>query len=213
MNLFKQVALAALVSSVIVPAVYAETAFYGGASYGQADNTKGPCKKADDIIKCDKDDKGFKIVAGIQAFDFLAFELDYLDLGESKFELDSYNYKGIPVDLSNGKTTYKGWGLTLVPSIKIIDNLKAFGRFGFINSTVETETYVSPVPNSPYQFPEFKDSPNDTDMSGRWGVGLQYDINEQFAVRVEYEELRDLGNKETGEVDNDFTSAGLIYKF
>jgi opacity protein-like surface antigen len=213
MTLIKHLAIAALASVIIVPTVSAEGSFYGGISYGNAKNSKGPCNKAEEKIKCDKEDNGFKIVAGIQAFDFLAFELDYLDLGESNFTLRGYPYQGIPTNLDNGKTTYEGWGASIVPSIKIIDNLKAFGRLGFINSTVETKTDVSPVDNSPVQFADFKSSSRDTDMSGRWGVGLQYDINEQFAVRIEYEELRDLGNDETGEVDDDFTSAGVIYKF
>jgi opacity protein-like surface antigen len=212
MTLIKHLAIAALASAIIIPSASAETNFYGGASYGNAKNDKGPCKKATEILECDKEDNGFKIVAGIQAFDFLAFELDYLDLGESTFDLNNYAYSLGPVDLRNGKTTYEGWGASIVPSIKVIDNLKVFGRIGFINSTVETKTDVSSVAGSPQSF-EFTDSSRDTDMSGRWGVGLQYDINEQFAVRVEYEELRDLGNDETGEVDDDFTSAGVIYKF
>jgi opacity protein-like surface antigen len=212
MTLIKHLAIAALASAIIIPSASAEGGFYGGASYGNAKNNKSQCNKAEETLSCDKEDKGFKIVGGYQLMDNLAIELDYLDLGESTFDLNGYPFASGTFNLRNGKTTYKGWGGSLVPSIKIIDNLKAFARVGFINTEVETKTDV--YLDSTTSVFLAKDNSSNRDMSTRWGVGLQYDINEHFAIRAEYEKLPNLGDsRTTGEVDDEFTSAGVIYKF
>jgi opacity protein-like surface antigen len=212
MTLIKHLATAALVSAITIPSASAESGFYSGASYGNAKNDKGPCNKAGAILNCDKEDNGLKILIGYQSLENLAIEFDYLDLGESKFDLNNYPFGLGSFNLRNGKTTYNGWGASLVPRIKIIDNLHVFARVGFIVAEVETKTDVLLASDTPVFLA--KDTSKDEDASGRWGVGLQYDLAEHFAIRVEYEEFRDIGDsKTTGQVDNEFTSVGVIYKF
>ena len=209
MDFIKKATMATVFATLISPVAMADSPFYIGASAGEADNTDSACKGL--VDKCDKKDTGLKIFAGYEFTDNIAFELDYFDLGETKFQLRDYPFQNTLVDLDNGKTTYDGWGVSVVPSIDVAKNLKIFGRIGFVNSTVETKTTITAVNGNP--IPDTPDKRRSRDMSGRFGAGIQYDLNDQFAVRAEFEKLQNLGDDETGEVDTHFLTAGIVYKF
>jgi OOP family OmpA-OmpF porin len=210
MDLFKNTTLATTFATLLCSAAVADSPFYIGASAGEADNTDSACEGI--VDKCDKKDTGFKVFAGYEFTENIAFELDYFDLGETNFKLRDYPFQGQLVDLDNGETTYDGWGFSVVPKIEVAHSLFIFGRVGFVNSTVETKTIVSPAAGGPF-FPDTPDKRRSRDMSGRFGAGIQYDLTPEFAVRAEYEKLQNLGDDETGEVDTDFLTASIVYKF
>jgi hypothetical protein len=47
----------------------------------------------------------------------------------------------------------------------------------------------------------------------RYGLGLQYDLSARATVRAEWERLVGVGSGQTGEVDLDVYSVGLILRF
>lgn len=140
-------------------ALAADNGFYVGAGIGQAG-----VDARDDVtgLEIDDEDNGFKAIAGFRPLDFLAFEVNYVDLGNPKDD-----FGGVAVELET--TGLDGFvvGLIALPLVDI------YGKVGFILWDAELSS------------PGFG-SVDDSGEDLAYGAGVQVHFG-SAAVRAEYE--------------------------
>lgn len=205
--------LVALVAINIPFAVADDSGWYAGGNVGQSrakiddakitSNLLGAGFTTTSIIDEDQD-TGYKIFGGYQYNKYFALEGGYFDLG--KFGFTSTTAAPSAGTLS-GNIKLRGLNLDAVGTLPITDKFSAFGRVGV--SYVEakdnfTSTGLVPALADP--------NPSKNAANYKFGLGLQYALNESVAVRAEAERYRvddAVGNK--GDID--LYSVGLIYRF
>ena len=165
----------------------------------------------------DRSDTAYKIAVGLQANQYVAIELQYIDLGEA-------NYKGNASDgvLSFSeklKTDTSGFGANLVGTYPIEDfTLFAKAGYHYLKTKGSYKYDESFTGLSPYSESESKTVRNWTPS---FGVGASYNITQELAVVAEYERYKGVadkkvtidGDKFSFKHDIDFASIGLRYNF
>lgn len=138
----------------------------------------------------DDTDNGAKIFTGYFFNRHVGAELSYLDLG--KF---AGSFNGVTTQ----ETEVTAYDLTLVGSLPLPSGFALFGKIGAARWNVDTRTAASV-------------SKSGTGLS--IGAGAQYDFGARFGVRVEWEQLADVGDRDvTGQSDVRFVSASALYRF
>jgi OmpA-OmpF porin, OOP family len=175
MNLKITAAISALVLAAAIPAAYAQeqeevSGFYVGGGVGQfnagIDNVDDVDATVDDW---EDDDTAYKFFAGYRLNRFLAFELDYVNLGEPSGNV----VPGFNVDAS-----VDGFAPYVVGTLPLGPYFEAYGRLGyyFYDATVgRTDTLDNRV--------EFDEESQDL----VWGAGIGANIGEKLNLRFEYE--------------------------
>lgn len=203
--------------AITVPLLFAspfalaqDTGFYGGMSFGQSqghisrvDVSQTPQAHGFTVNIRDKSDRdnAWKILAGYDFNRLLAAEFSYFDLG-------SYDFGAtlVPAQNLNGKAGMTGFGLDLVATVPITENLSGLLRGGLARTSVKQSFSTSTA--SPNGFVNRTD--RDTRVKG--GVGLEYAITDAFSVRTELEYHRLPENQITRSRSN-FASVGVVYRF
>lgn len=138
----------------------------------------------------DDKDSGAKLFAGYSFNRHVGAELSYLDLGE---------FTGSFNGVTTQRTEVTAYDLALVGSLPVRAGLSLLGKVGAARWNVDARTAA------------------DVSRSGTGlsvGVGAQYDFNARFGVRVEWERLADVGDRDaTGQSDFRFVSASALYRF
>lgn len=168
----------------------------------------------------DKQDAAWKITAGYQALPWLAVELDYVNLGEYRTH---FVFDGFGRFVRDGQYELDGWNISAVFSQQVDEKVSINGRLGVFTSNYK---YSETGQN----FPAFTPSPispthsfvaRDLKKSAlSYGLGAHYKINNNLAVRVDWDRYTKIGNpianneEGNGKFDNvDFISLGVIYRF
>jgi OmpA-OmpF porin, OOP family len=200
-------ALAALSSPL---AIAQDAGWYGGANVGRSLATIDDARITSGLLSnslatssiADRDrSHGFKIFGGYQINPNFSIEGGYFDLG--KF---GYTATTVPAGTLNGDIKVKGLNLDLVGTVPVTDKFSAFGRAGLNYAQAKdsfTSTGAVRVTNA---------NPSKSGTNYKFGLGVQYAINDALAVRGEAERYRvndAVGNK--GHID--LLSVGLIYRF
>ena len=140
-------------------------------------------------ISCDDKDTSWKIGGGIQFNKYIAAELEYHDYGRA--EVKALGSKG-------GYDTHS-FGVHILPHLPITEELSAFVRVGFVRAGMKGTGLID---GSEYT------------TTSSYGIGAKYDINSQFAVRLEYSEIRNIGSDDKmGEDDLSYIGVSGLYKF
>lgn len=199
-------------SDVIDPN-WADSAWYAGAGLGQGrakidDKRIARSLTANgaslDAFTTDQRDLGYKVFIGKKFNRYFAIEGGYFDLGKFGFQA---NTSGNGSGVLRGETTFRGVNLDLIGHLPLTERLSALARIGgqYGRSTAQfsgnrLNAVTAPNPEKEEKF------------QAKVGLGLQYQINDAWAVRGEVERyrLRDpLGNR--GEMD--LASVSLIRAF
>jgi opacity protein-like surface antigen len=172
MNVKIASALAALSVAAATPAAFADenAGFYLGGGVGQFNAQIDDVDEVDDTIEgWDEDDTAYKLFAGFRLNQFLAFELDYINLGEPS---------GAVVPGFNVDASVDGFAPYVVGTIPLGDWFEVYGRLGyyFYDATVGVEDGV----NGRLEFDEESE-----DLV--WGGGIGANIGERLNLRLEYE--------------------------
>jgi len=140
--------------------------------------------------------KGF---VGWRLHKYFGIEGGYYYLGKL-----TQDYSGVS---GTGTVTNKlnAWVFDAIGYLPLTPNVSAYARAGAVSGEIETETLGAVPPNL---FPVSTRRTNFT-----WGVGGQFDINETWGVRAEYEYLGKFGNNGTGQMRPHLWSASAILKF
>ena len=176
MNLNVKLAAAlAAVSMVAVPAAFAQqqeevSGFYVGAGAGQFNAHIDDVSDVDATVdEWDEDDTAYKVFAGYRLNRFLAFELDYVNLGEPS---------GNVVPGFNVDSSVDGFAPYVVGTLPLGPYFELYGRAGyyFYDATRGvTDTLDNRV--------EFDEESEDF----VYGAGVGANIGEKFNLRFEYE--------------------------
>ncbi len=177
MNKLKLTAALAAVSLAVVPAAFAQeqeevSGFYIGGGAGQFNAHIDDVDDVDATVDdWDEDDTAYKFFAGYRLNRFLAFELDYVNLGEPS---------GNVVPGFNVDSSVDGFAPYVVGTIPLGQFFEVYGRAGyyFYDATRGvTDTLDNRV--------EFDEESEDF----VYGAGVGANIGEKFNVRFEYEKF------------------------
>ena len=176
MNLKLAAALAAL-SAALASAAYAQeqqevSGFYAGGGIGQFSAGIDDVDDVDETVQgWDEDDTAYKIFAGWRMNRFLAFELDYINLGDPS---------GAVVPGRNVDASVDGFAPYVVGTMPLGPYFEVYGRLGyyFYDATRGVEEEL----DTRVQFDEESE-----DLV--YGAGIGANIGEKFNVRFEYEKF------------------------
>jgi OOP family OmpA-OmpF porin len=233
---FGLLAALALVSG---PVMAADAGFYVGGSLGQS---SFDLKKSDadgfmveafalageelgidvaydiESSKLDDSDTAFSFFVGYRFMPYLAVEAAWLDLGEAKY--NSFGEvtadDGTEVLVADAETALNwnssGPVLSALAIWPISEQWEVFGRLGAYFADTEIDfTLTIPDPTEPFAA-SASESESTTEFI--WGLGVDFIFLDNFAARLEYQMIPDLGDKNTtGEADADLINLGLLYKF
>jgi hypothetical protein len=175
MNLKLAAALGAVMSGAMVSGAHAQgqeevSGIYVGGGVGQFNAGIDDVDQIDDTIDSWKDDDtAYKFFGGYRLNPFLAFEVDYINLGKPS---------GAAVPGFNVDASVDGFAPYVVGTIPLGKYFEAFGRLGyyFYDAKVGREDTL----NGRVEFDE-----ESKDLV--WGGGLGANVGEKFNVRLEYE--------------------------
>ena len=174
----------------------ADTGWYVGVSVGQsqaADICEG-------IPGCDDKDTAYKIFGGYQVNRNFAIEAGYTDLGKAKINLTG------PGGFVNAEFKANAWEVVGVGILPVADRFSLFGKIGLYRGELEGTLSSNVLGTTPL-------TGKDTNTDLTFGVGLKFDITNNFALRGEWQRYSSLGGSEVGETDVDVLSIGVAFKF
>jgi hypothetical protein len=156
----------------------AEPGWYVGAAYADVSSDINEFADGMDAHTV-RDDRGFKLIGGYQAFEWLAFEADYADLGNAVGNAD---IACIPEEQCGGEFDMeaRAWSIAALASFAV-GPVDLFARVGL--SSWETKVTF------PWTPPGMSAEMNGTDPA--YGIGIRANFR-AMAFRLEFER-QDLG--------------------
>lgn len=192
-------------------AAAAEPGWYVGGNIGQAnadmDNNGIVASRLAEGFNTNRltkhdSDTAFKIFTGYQLSDYVALEGGYFDLGE-------YSYKAFqnrPFGAFTADTKVRGLNFDLVGFLPMGERLSAFARIGVARyEAISSYRGYGDADVAPF-------GEDDDDMSPKMGLGLQYDLTPNVAMRIEAERY-DVKHDMFRDRDVDMYSLGVVYRF
>ena len=173
MNLKIAAVIAALAVAATAPAAYAQdedAGFYLGGGVGQFNAQIDDVDEVDSTVdEWDEDDTAYKFFAGYRLNRFLAFELDYINLGEPSGDV----IPGFNVDAS-----VDGFAPYVVGTLPLGQWFEVYGRLGyfFYDATLGVEDGLGGRAEFDEESEELV-----------YGAGIGANIGERLNVRFEYE--------------------------
>ncbi len=226
----RKAALALASFAVLATPALAQSPWYGGLAVGQS-KTDGElvANRNSTVVggtvtasAFDDKDSGFRVFGGYRFLPWLALELNYADIGQSRLRTDvqtidaPFNAGAVVLDRK-----ISGFGADLVLSAPLGNRASIHGRVGAVQSRLEAEARLSGFIN--FTSGNTADRQRTTTVNEtvtRFGVGGEYMFTPRAGIRVEWERWLDVGKKfeiggqgTTGEADTDFYSVGLVYRF
>jgi OOP family OmpA-OmpF porin len=175
MNVKIAAVLATLVVAAAAPAAYAQdenSGWYLGGGVGQFNAQIDDIDDVDATVDdWDEDDTAYKFFGGYRLNNFLAFELDYINLGEPS---------GAVVPGRNVDASIDGFAPYVVGTIPLGQWFEVYGRLGyyFYDATVGVEDELD-------NRVEFDEESEDL----VYGAGIGANIGERLNLRFEYEKF------------------------
>jgi OOP family OmpA-OmpF porin len=198
-------------TAIASPLIQADdSGWYIGGNVGESDATIDNERIAENLLEGgfattafdeNDSDTGYKLFWGYQFNRYFALEGGYFDLGEFDFTATTF-----PVGTLNGNLDIKGVNVDLVGFLPFTDKFSAFGRVGVNHAETESSFSGTGAVNV------INPNASEREANLKLGAGLQYDFNDNWAMRLETERYRindTVGNK--GDVD--LVSLGVIYRF
>lgn len=183
-------ALATLTTLSFAPAVLAEeSGFNVGFDYGRTEAKK----YCDHITNCSDSDKGPKIEIGYDFNKNWGVELGYTSFGTI---FDS-NEDSLSLSQKSNAVT-----LSVLGTVPINEWFGIYGRAGYARYDTNNTGEVNGV--------AVKDETGNTPF---WGAGVKFNINEQFALRLEYQNYSDLSDQPGRSDDVQGLFGGVTYRF
>lgn len=187
--------IAALV--VALPAAAQEsplTGFYAGGSLGRAE-AKDACGGIGGGVSCDDKDTAWKIFGGYRFHPNIAAEVAYTDLGE--------------ITASGGgeraSIESKAFELTALGMLPLSPASSLYAKAGIYRGEAEGQFSSGLLGGG---------SAKETNTDLTFGVGAQFDLARNIALRGEWQRYRDFGGGDVGgESDVDVLSIGALFKF
>lgn len=201
----------AILAVIASPSAIADEAgWYVGANFGRSAATIDDERITSSLLSRgftttaiidDDRDTGYKVFGGYRFNRNFALEGGYFNLGQF-----GYTATTLPTGTLTGEIKLQGLNLDLVGIVPITEKFSAFARAG-VNSAEAKDTFTGTGSVN-----VLDPNPSKRDTNYKFGLGLQYDFTESFAMRAEVERYRiddAVGNK--GDID--LALLGLVYRF
>jgi OOP family OmpA-OmpF porin len=131
-----------------------------------------------DVKEIDESDSAYKLFGGWTANEYFGLEVAFVDLGSYPTFFGMADAYGVAFDV--------------VGYLPLGNNFNLMGKLGIFSWTVDVD---------------FLNATDDgTDLT--YGLGVQYDFNNRFSIRGEWEEFTDVSGS-----DISLLSAGVLYTF
>ena len=196
----------------------ADSGWFGGLSLGQAkvsiDNSgTAPAGVTFSHTK-DEKDTAYKVFGGYQFNKNFAVEGGYADFGNHSLTV-SITAPTIADGSIKGSAEASGFNVDAVGIIPLQSGFSLFGKVGAVYTTTKGSYTGSGAYTSAVLATAFGDlNPKSSEWNLKWGVGAKYDFTNNMALRVEYERINNVGDKnKVGESDVDMWSLGLVVRF
>lgn len=171
----------------------------------------------------DDHDAAYRFMVGYQINAYWGVEASYADLGTASVAGSANGYYrpncGSQICLPLvGLTSFgyqasyrdRGPGLAFTGTYPINKQWSVFARLGIIDARVRLDMQTSPSADiSPIPLGENRSS---TNWSTTFGLGVNYMLNNRWAVRLDWDRYADLGNRSrTGSNSVNLASIGVVY--
>lgn len=218
MTLHRSIAAVALACALVPAAAHARPAlpaggeWYLGLTVGSSNVGDTPdvvplAGTSAGVLVSDERDPGVKALAGYRFNRHLAIEGGYAWLGQFQFS----NQASTPAaGALTADTRVIGLFLDAVGLLPLGRGVTALAKVGVVGSELRTVRTVTGAvtPAAGLSTTAYADEAN-----LKYGLGLQIDLGARAAVRAEWERFVGLGSAQTGEVDLDVYSIGLMLRF
>ncbi len=159
------------------------------------------------VLVSDERDPGVKALAGYRFNRHFAIEGGYAWLGEFQFS----NQASAPAaGAQTAQSRVIGLFVDAVGLLPVGWGFTALAKLGVVGSEVRT---LRTVTGQATPAPGLSTTAYADEANLKYGLGLQYDLGSRAAVRAEWERFVGLGSGQTGEVDLDVYSIGLMLRF
>lgn len=180
----------------------ADEGLYAGIAYGSV-NTEADSRNLTETISADIDHDTFMLQAGYKFNPYLAVEARvWYAVGDSDLDF-SYTDSEFPQDNESGSESIGDdsnvWGIYLKPMYPVSEAFDVYALLGYALVELDLEGFNSADEG---QF--------------QWGLGASYDVNNNFAVFVDYVAMYDDDQKIDyipGDATIDSWNFGVTYKF
>ena len=141
----------------------------------------------------DKNSLGLKVFGGYMFNEYFSVEGGYFNLGR-------FSYEAVPAtDPVTGEYKIQGANLDLLLTLPLEEVFSATARFGLLYSHC-TESY------------SHTETLTKNSMGFKYGLGFQYDFDEEWALRGEFENYH-IEEPSEGGANIQLISIGLVYRF
>jgi len=144
-------------------------------------------------VSCEDTDTSFKVFGGAKINKNFAVEGSYIDFGElvAKDNFDSFTAE------------ITGFNISAVGIIPVSDSVDIFGKVGMLFWDLKLALSGT-----------FNDSLSEDGNDISFGFGANFDVNDTFAIRAEFEKFNSIGKESTTEESSvALLSLGAVFKF
>ncbi|MCG5499908.1 outer membrane beta-barrel protein [Ectothiorhodospira lacustris] len=149
----------------------------------------------------DESDVGYKLFAGYQFHPYLALEAGYFDLGQF-----DYRATTVPAGTQSGKLEFRGVNVDLVGMLPFSERAAVFARVGVHRGKAKVAFAGTGAVGV------LDPDASETDTNYKFGIGFQYTVTDNLALRLEAERYR-IDDAVGNDSDLDLFSAGLVFRF
>jgi hypothetical protein len=156
------------------------------------------------------DDRDFSYGAfiGYRFLPYLAAEVSYLGLGTSKYDADVTGPDLVEPVAVTGKFLSDGPALSVLGIWPIGRSWDLYARGGIFFASTTFDVRASTTDLS------IRDSSARNTQEFLWGIGAGYHVDTHWAVRLDFQEITNVGDPDvTGEANVDRLAFGFVYSF
>ena len=158
---------------------------------------------------CSEKSTVFRLGYGYHFTPTWGVELSYGDFGQAKSNGMMATPPGVP---GSGQIPYDwtwdavGWEVAATGALHFGDSISMVGKLGYVLATVGQEAIITTSTNEIWHAVTHENS-----HGFSAGIGAQYDLNRDYALRIQYENFGKLGS--TSKIKVSATSLGFLLKF
>lgn len=154
----------------------------------------------------DDSDTGFGIGGGLRVNEHFAFEFAYVDLGTFSYRASGTVSDGVDQFATDAtlESTADGPVLSVLGILPIGERFSVYGRAGFGLLSAEGTARIAVDGDGQ------RDSQSSQNSDPMFGVGIEYDMTDHFALRLSWDRYLDVGtNDVAGDTDADLFTLGV----
>ena len=156
-------------------------------------------------------DSAYRIGAGYRFSPIFALEAHHSDLGKYWSESRALLVPNAGAGTLSAKYKSSGYGLDALVTAPLVQGFSIYGRVGVLRAKTEANFTSS---GSIFVSPTSRLDATANTTAYSYGIGLQYDISKQVAIRAEGQRYEKLGNDDTGgKLKLDVYTIGAVFSF